>query len=244
MKGNPELTFSIENFQGPLELLLHLVQRSEIDIYEVSLCQIINQFLSILSEEESSLNDSSEFIATAASLMWLKSKTLLPKHEQAVEEELKEEDPHFEIIHHLIDYCRFKQAAKRLVDCEESQKAYYVRGNEGEPWSKRNLGIEHLTLDDLALLFKEIAAKTKDQKGELYEEKWKLSDKIFQIRTMLQSAQLLKINFSDLFLVEMPRSELIVTFLAILELMKLEEIDAVRDLDSCQAFIVTKNTPT
>lgn len=230
------MTVSLENFEGPIDLLYQLVQQSEIDIYEVRLQRITEQFMEYITLHPLAIDAGAEFISTAAALVWLKSKTLLPaKEQESLPPEEEQEDPHFEIIHHLVDYCRFKDAAKQLSCLELQQHGYYSRGmTVGQV--KRPLGIEHLSLDDIAGLFKVIAAKSVTKKGVVPAETWKLADKIDELRVYLAEAQ--KINFYALFSYDKLRLELIVTFLAVLELMKLGELCVIRELDSGELFII------
>lgn len=224
MSINSEI-FSLENFEGPLYLLWHLLNRQEIEIYQIPIVDIIHQYLSRQKPSAGNLDLGAEFIALAAAFLWFKSKALLPKHEQQQEQNLEEElDPHFDIIHHLIDYCRFKQAAKDLAIIEERQSAFYPRGVE-EHDVKKNLGIKHLSLDDLATLFKQILAKSIPQKGIIQPEEWQVCDKISYLRERLAKEQ--TIHFTEVFNDMMGRMELIVTFLALLEMMKLGEAKAV-----------------
>lgn len=221
MQLQEQETFSIKDFEGPLDLLWHLIQHSEINIYEVSLHQITKQYLAKIHEINSlEIDKGAEFIASAASLVWLKSKTLLPKHEQQEETLEEENDPRFEVIHQLIDYCRFRQAAKELSEREQQQSAFFARGIE-ENEARKKLGIDHLSLEDLAMMFREVLAKAVLQKGIIHEEFWKVSDKIKIIRHLLSYMH--GIPFGVLFTPDKSREELIVTFLALLELMKMGE---------------------
>lgn len=235
MKLQDQEIFSLDNFEGSLDLLWHLIHRNEIDIYEVALTQITKQYVEKIRELSSSGIDlGAEFISQAAALVWLKSKTLLPKHEQ--EEVLEEEyDPQFEIIHQLLDYCRFKQAAKELAQREEQQSAFYARGVDEIVEAKKNLGINHLTLEDLATMFRQVLSRAASQKGVIHEEIWRVADKIKSIRSWLQEQK--SIPFGLLFTAEKSREELIVTFLALLELMKVGEARVVGDLETRQAYI-------
>lgn len=218
-------TFILENFEGPLDLLWHLISRNEIDIYQVPVLQLTKQFLAKAGLQD--LDRGAEFVAMAAALVWFKSKALLPKHEQVQEDPLDcEADPRFEIIHHLIDYCHFKQAAKELAEREQQQGAYYSRGVEAAI-AKKNLGIDHLSLDDLASLFQQILAKASSKEGTIHEEEWKVSDKIKTLRQMLKKDQTL--IFHVVFNPKMSRIELIVTFLALLEMMKSGEARVAHD---------------
>lgn len=230
-------TFTLENFEGPLDLLWHLINRQEIDIYQIPIIDITEQYLSKQKElVDLSLERGAEFIAMAASLIWFKSKALLPKHEQQEEQNLEEEfDPHFNVIHQLIDYCHFKQAAKELAQREQQQGAFYPRGVESAE-AKKNLGIDHLSLDDLALLFQQILSKAAPKKGTIQEEEWKVSDKIHSLRQWLTKEK--KLEFTIVFNASMRRIELIVTFLALLEMMKSSEAKVVNDPKRKAIYIV------
>lgn len=215
-------TFKLSNFEGPLEFLLHLIQKDEMDIYEVPLNSLIEQFQ---NSEFHTLDSGAEFLGNASFLLWLKSKTLLPKHEQEPTPEELEVDPRFEIIHQLLEYCRFKQAAKEIALLEQAQGNFYLRGSE-MVGPKKPLGIEHLSIDDLAQYFQQVIAKATPSQGWVHEEEWKVSDKIEQLLQLLTHTAL--IPFSSLFAPQMGRIELIVTFLAILELMKMGRLKAIR----------------
>lgn len=227
MKTPQNEIFQLKNFEGPLDLLWHLVHQQEIDIYEVPIHEIIQQYLANDKTSESIfLSREAEFIGLAASFIYLKSVTLLPVHAvqaQTIQEE--ETDPQFEVIHHLLDYCRFKQAAKSLVDREQHQTSFHLRGIDTDAEVKKKLGIAHLSLDDLAALFQDILSKMPVQKSIDVEENWRVSDKIKILRYLIKKDELLL--FHQLFTVDKSREELIVTFLALLELMKTGELSVV-----------------
>lgn len=226
MNHSDQETFTLENFEGPLEFLLHLVQKNEIDIYEVKIQEVLHQYMKTTELQSPDVDKGAEFIGMASLLIWLKSRMLLPKHEQTVSPE-EETDPRFDIIHQLVEYCRFKDAAKELSRREQEQNAFFGRGLEGPYECKKNLGIEHLTLQDLAGLFQEILAKAESHTGLIHEEEWLVSDKIKAVRELLKEFP--KIGFDVLFTSERSREELIVTFLAILELMKLGEVKIIKE---------------
>lgn len=220
MKPVHQDIYTLENFEGPLDLLWHLISKQEIDIYQIPIKEITDQFLE--KENRDSIDEGAEFVALAATLVWYKSKTLLPRHEQIQDDTLEEgDDPRFEIIHHLVDYCRFKDAAKQLTEREQQQNAYYFRGVDNDLEVKKKLGIDHLSIEDLADLFQQILDKSIAHKGVIHEEEWRVADKIVSLRELLESNQ--KVNFHSIFYPERPRAELIVFFLALLELMKLGE---------------------
>lgn len=227
---NQELTvLSLNNFEGPLDLLWHLIQKNEIDIHQIFLKEVTTQYINQLKDSSNhNIDDGAEFIGTVGSLLLMKSKMLIPKHEQQEptlgEDEL---DPRFEIIHKLIDYCRFKDIARLLAERELKQAGIYTRGVESLKEPQKGLGIEHLSLNDLATLFQEVLVKAVSHKGVIHGEAWSVSDKIKLIRKLFAGHQ--KIGFSVLFSVEYCREELIVSFLAVLELMKLGEILIARE---------------
>jgi segregation and condensation protein A len=233
--------FALENFEGPIDFLLYLIQKEEIDIYEVPIQDLIQQFINKLHEwNEKHLDRGAEFIGTAAYLVWLKSKMLLPKHEEEEEDDFleMEEDPHFEIIHHLIDYCRFKQAAKDLIVRQDQQQFHYFRGLPPSEW-KRPMGIDHVSLDDLADLFKTMIGRIATPIQHIHEENYRVSDKIRMIRHKLKEE--ISFAFENLFSSQHSRTELIVIFLAVLELMKLGEICVGREKETALLLIFVNN---
>lgn len=239
MKSFESLQFALPNFQGPLDLLLYLVQRGEVDIHNLELQKITGQYLE-REQEALSLEQSSAFINDTGYLLWLKSRTLLPLKPQEDETVPEEPDPHFEIIHHLVDYCRFKEAAKILAQREEEQNDYFPRGGIDHPHLGKPLGLDHLSLEDLALLFNQILSKASAGNRIIKGETWILADVIKQVLHTLQLHQ--KIGFTVLFSHEKVREELIVTFLAVLELMKEGKILVVRDKATNEVLIKLHGT--
>ncbi len=232
--------FALDNFEGPIDFLLYLIQKDEIDIYEIPIQELIQQFIVKLKEwQEKQLDRGAEFIGTASYLVYLKSKMLLPKHEEKIDEDLieLEEDPHFEIIHHLIDYCRFKQTTKDLLGRQELQQQLYFRGVHPTEW-KKPMGIDHLSLDDLQALFKEMMTKAGAPIQQIQKENFRVSDKIRLIRNRLRDEK--QFSFESLFSSLQSRVELIVIFLAILELMKLGEVSVGREKESAVLLVLSK----
>ncbi|MFQ5729057.1 MAG: segregation and condensation protein A [Waddliaceae bacterium] len=235
MKNTASDTFSLEMFEGPLAFLLHLIQKSEINICDVPIQEITNQYLQRIKDlMNPSVDNGAEFVGTTAFLLWMKSKRLLPKHEQPIGEE-ENLDPSFEIIHKLLEYCQFKEAAKVLGEREQRQSVYHTRGVPDLPEAKKNLGIEHLSLEDLGDLFQQILERANNRKGQIKEEFWKISDKIQSIRQLLKETS--QVGFERLFSSEHSRGELIVTFLAILELMKGGELFVGKDITTGKVMI-------
>ncbi len=218
-------SFTLANFEGPLDFLLHLVQKSEIDIYEIPIQELIDQFLRIMQQEvERDVDNGAEFLALAAQLMLIKSRTLLPKHEQETEDSDGELDPHFEVIHALLEYCQFRDAGKDLSLLEEQQTGHHFRGvDEETKIAKLSGGVAHLSLDDLAGALQEAMERAASRCGDdIEEEEYRVIDKIREIRRRLKLEH--EIAIEEVFSPSLGRNELIVYFLAILEMMKLGEL--------------------
>lgn len=228
-------TYRLKNFEGPLPFLLHLLQKNELEVHDVFLSEIFRQYLD--RQEEKDVDIGAEFVGSAATLIWLKSKLLLPAHEQAEENLIPEEDveaPHA-MIPELIEYCKFKQAAKGLSLRELQQQAYY-RGNDSTlEMPGKPLGIDHVSLNELASLFQVVLKKAAFSKGIIKEEIWRVSDKIQYLKKLVRDQNVL---FQQVFSSECCREELIVTFLAVLELMKLGYFGVGKDTASGQIVIM------
>lgn len=211
-----EYRLTLEDFEGPIGLLLHLVQKNEVDIFALCLREVTHQYLKDLVA--ANIDEGAEFIGSAAALLLLKSRALLPKQidpEGAIVEEL---DPRFEIIHYLLDYCRFKAAAEELKHREEQQNGFHLRGMAEVVEAPKPVGAGALSLNELCALFQKILERAPSGQGIIQSEMWKVSDKIHYIKELLKNNH--KIGFHTLFAPTLCRPELIVTFLAVLELMK------------------------
>jgi segregation and condensation protein A len=225
MKKNNSDIYILDHFEGKLNFLYQLVQKSEIEITDIPLKQLIVQFLGKYPQAYPDfIEEGAEFIGTTSALIWWKSKRLLPANEQIDSANELESELDWDIIPQIIDYCRFKQMAKELSQLEHQQSLHYFRGTDPVPAAKKNLGVDHLSLEDLAAVFKQIVAKADRPIGHVADESWKVSDKIAAIRLCLQQNGHMK--FEDLFSSSMSRTEMVVTFLALLELMKMGELSA------------------
>lgn len=240
MKLQKNETFSLNNFEGSIDFLLYLIQKEEIQINDISLHEITQQILLKFNEwKNSHIDQGSEWIGHTAYLHWLKSKSLCPTQEIAEEPPLQEEgDPNFDIIYHLIDYCRFKDAAKELSQRHEQQSACFFRGGNA-PEAKRPMGIDHISLEELSVLFKDMMIRANLSKPKIYEENWKVSDKIQTIQTLIQ--QFSSFFMDILFPLSGSRQEWIVAFLAILELIKIGEIAVGKDPQTNAIIVFAKH---
>lgn len=229
-------TYSLDHFEGPIELLLRLVQSHEVALDGLSLSELTKQCLAKLAAHECNLDGGAQFIATTATLLYLKSCRLLPVQRGEQEPSHDSEDPNLSALLSLIDYCRFKHAAQQLSQREQQQEAFYPRGAPPPEGMAALLGIEHLALSDLTDLFSSIVNKAAAPRELVEEELFKICDKISLLHEKLSGG--VRLPFSELFTENMPRLELIVVFLAILELMKCGEVCVIRDIASGEVALI------
>lgn len=210
----------LETFSGPLPFLLHLVQKKEICLSEVTLKSIADQIGKWIEKEKTlDVNGGVEFLSIAASLLWMKSRWLLPN--QPLEDEEEECDPFLTLIPDLIEYCQFKQIAKNLEKQEGCREDRYPRAFQLEfPFSgTASMGTATSSLELLTEAFRAAYQRSEGRMGEIHEEEWLVSDLIQWLKKELKAHRILYID--DLFHPSKLQGELIVTFLAILELMKI-----------------------
>jgi segregation and condensation protein A len=232
MEENGSITVSLDNFEGPLDFLLYLVQKQEIDVLEVLLSRITSQYLTHVGKEKSEidLDQGAEFLGDATTLLLWKSRHLLPKETKvATDEEEEVEGPKFAILEHLVDYCRFRDAAKSLSHLEHEQTNCFSRGvDEAVRDVPQPSGMEFLTLDDLSALFQESLKRAAGRKGgTIEEEEYRVIDKIRELQKELVNKK--RIGLLVIFSPEKSKHELIVYFLAILELMKMGNLWLVKE---------------
>ncbi len=215
------VTIKSAEFEGPIELLWALVQKNEVNVCNLDLKDLVEQLAGALGGSEDHLDLGAESIAHASNLLWIKSRMLLPKTEA---EEMIAEDPsnlQMAMLQKLVEYCRFKDAASHLSLREEKAKESFLRPSF-QLEVKKPLGIEHVSLSELAIVFQSVLDKAKGTLGTIEEEEWRVSDKMQAVRKTLKQEG--SIDFEALFSEECTKLELIVIFLAVLELMKLNEI--------------------
>jgi segregation and condensation protein A len=212
-----------EVFEGPLDLLLYLVRKEEVDIYEVNLTRIATQFVQYLElMRELDLDVAGEFLVMASTLMLIKSRELLPVDQQAqTEGDEDEDDPRWELIRQLVEYKKFKDAAADLQGRELEQEQIYPRKpGRLEPQSSQPLRPE-VSLFDLLAAVNLVLQRHQQRQGprDIVEDRWTVSEKIEQLRQLI--GQRSQLQFSELFERATSRSEVVVTFLAMLELIRL-----------------------
>ena len=225
-----EYKVKLEVFEGPLDLLLYLIKKDEVDIYDISLERITAQYLEFMEAfKVLDLDLAGEFVVMAANLIYLKSRALLPAHVQPPEEEAEEDDPRWDLIRQLVEYKKFKDAAAQLSQREVEQSNLFSRMSETpEAPPERPLG--DVSVFDLINAFnnilKRLAHQSEDLK-EIFEENYTVSDKIDFIMKMTSSGVPLK--FTELFANAASRTEIVVTFLALLELIRLKQLRCIQE---------------
>jgi segregation and condensation protein A len=217
-----------EVFEGPLDLLLYLIKKEEVDIYEVNLTHLATQFIEYIETMRLlDLEIAGEFLVMAATLMFIKSRELLPVEQQVqTEGEEEGEDPRWELIRQLVEYKKFKDAAAQLSALEERQEAIFPRRPgklefEAEPAPRQEASVFDLinAVSSILLRFNQ-----RPEQRDIFEDKWSVSEKIEQLMRVLGERQ--RVRFSELFAGVTSRSEVVVTFLALLELIRLKQLTA------------------
>jgi len=217
----------LEVFEGPLDLLLYLIKQDELDIYDISLERITSQYLEYLQAfKELNIELAGEFIVMAANLIYLKSRSLLPLDQQPPEENAGGEDPRWELIRQLIEYKKFKEAAADLHLRELEQERIFPREAASslviqEPLRLGEVGIFQL-INAFQAVIKRVEARAEMQ--EIFGERFSVSEKIDMILRRVGTGASLR--FSDLFGQAVSRVEVVVTFLALLELIRLKQVRA------------------
>ncbi len=223
-----EYKVRLEIFEGPLDLLLYLIKRDELDIYDISLERITKQYLEYLQAfKELNIDVAGEFVVMAANLIYLKSRSLLPVDQQPPEEDVEEDNPRWDLIRQLIEYKKFKEAAAQLQTRALEQERIFARVGEGmTPAAPMRLG--EVGIFQLINAFQNVLKRLDAQEDlrEIFSENYSVSDKIEWILQCLGGGQSLR--FSELFVRAASRVEIVVTFLALLELIRLKQLRAVQ----------------
>jgi segregation and condensation protein A len=216
----------LDIFEGPLDLLLYLIKKDEIDIYDIPIERITNQYLEYLDAfKVLDLDIAGDFVVMAANLIYIKSRSLLPRDQQPPEEGAEEDDPRWELVRQLIEYKKFKDAAADLQRRELNQEGLFSRvAAAPEQVAERPLG--EVSIFDLINAFNSALKRlTKPEDlREIFEENFTVSDKIELIMKMTAAG--VPLSFSELFATAASRTEIVVTFLALLELVRLKQVRA------------------
>ena len=221
---------ALEVFEGPLDLLLYLIRREEIDIYDIPIERVTAQYMEYLDMMRMlDLNIAGEFLVMAATLMMIKSRMLLPVESRSTEEPADDEwiDPRLDLVRQLVEYKKFKDAAARLLEMETLQNEAFTFGGEKPEFESTpadaGQALGDIGLFDLLTAFQEVLARAPTETfGYIEPIRWSVPDKMEAITELIKNGQ--RVAFSRLFTPESHRGEVIVTFLALLELLRLRQV--------------------
>ncbi|MDM7997138.1 MAG: segregation/condensation protein A [Acidobacteriota bacterium] len=216
------ITIRLESFEGPLDLLLHLIKKEEIDIWNIPIAHITEQYLEYLSiMRDLNINLAGEWLMMAATLIYIKSRMLVPQEQKAADQETQEEDPRTELVYQLLEHQKFKNAAEMLYTREEVENAVWNKPpadvlEDGEE-------VVAVTLFDLLRAFREVLMRFEATRVmDIQHDNITIEQKIEEIRNRFLIHD--KLMFSSFFVEARSKKHLIVTFLALLELVRLREI--------------------
>lgn len=230
MKKRNDYAVKLDLFEGPLDLLLYLVQKSEVDIVDISVSEISKQYLEYLDVmHDLNINVASEYLSMAATLVRLKSRELLPEGEDEAFEEEEGIINREQLVEKLLEYKKFKEAAGSLRTYEAEHIGSFSRGS-GEDiettLETRDKSLDSITMFDLIAAFKNVLERIEkegpDERQTIATENVRIDDRIEFILGKIEDVT--EVLFDELFLDDARKMVLVVTFMAILELVKMERI--------------------
>ena len=219
---NTGYDFKLSNFEGPIELLWHMIKETKLEITEVKLADITEQYLEYMASlDELDLEKASDFIEIAATLIEIKSKSLLPREEEEVPEE---EDPEKALLRRIKEYDLFKSASENMRPLENVDRFYK---KPDETVNDYHYVLGQLSLDGLLDAFAKMLTRVKKEEQaiipkKIEKDRFTVAEKIISIRENLHNNG--KMKFSEFFMEDYTKSEMINLFLAVLELLKMQEI--------------------
>ncbi|QQZ10980.1 segregation/condensation protein A [Heyndrickxia vini] len=242
-----EYNVKIDAFEGPLDLLLHLINRLEIDIYDIPMAEISEQYLLFIhAMKELELDIASEYLVMAATLLAIKSKMLLPKHEDELEDEFEyEEDPRDDLVEKLIEYRKYKEAAVELKQMEQERGQMFTKPPSDLSEYMKDIHSDQFQGDvsiyDMIGALNKLLRRKKLQKPlstKITRQEISIESRMEEILKDL-TIEKGKQNFNSLFPVP-EKNHVVITFLAILELMKRNEIYVEQDGNFKDIFVARK----
>ena len=232
MIPDSDYRIKLQAFEGPLDLLLFLIRKSELDIYDIPIESVTRQYLDALrSMQELDLDLAGEFFVMAATLMEIKSRLLLPRGQAAIDPNAEEDemDPRWELVHQLLEYKKFKEAAARLGEIaieKQNLLARYVSSLSGDPLDRP---LKHADRIELWNVFNIVLRRLAEKLvvGEIHDEQVTVADQMEMLLARLQTQR--SFVFSQLFDKKTSLRALIATFLAVLELTRLKKLRLQQD---------------
>lgn len=232
-----QLKVTLGEFEGPLDLLLHLIRQEQVNIYDIPVARITDEYLRYLNlMQELDLTVAGDFLVMAAQLIELKSRMLLPRDPLAQEEEL--EDPRAELVNRLLEHEKFKAAAQMLWSRATVEQAVFTRAEIETDTNNPEVAVG---LFDLLRVFQQILARQKEEiLMEIEREEITMAEMIDRLRNMVRSAG--ELNLMKFFERAQSRRELVVAFLSVLELVRLSEI-SLRQRETFGDIMATSVSP-
>lgn len=222
---NMDYKITIDQFEGPLDLLLHLIKQSDIDIYDIKIEIITKQYFNYINTmEEMNLNIASEYLIMAAELMEIKSQSLLPRKKVNGEEDF-EEDKREQLIQRLLEYQRYKDLTPKFHELEDARKQVYTKcpANLNEYEIKKEV-VNEADVSLLMKAFEEFLKRKESEKPlntKITKKEYSVNERSHQIKSLISRKK--TVAFSELFDV-LSKDYIVVTFLAILNLARRSEI--------------------
>jgi len=225
-----EYKLQLEVFEGPLDLLLYLIKKEELDIYQIPIERITSQYMEYLGLMKMlDLDIAGEFIVMAATLLMIKSRMLLPVEDRP-ELEAEEEYPRWDLVRQLLEYKKFKDVALRLQERESWQENVFPIGAGEVALEPEDPGLvlQDVGLFDLITAFRSVLQRARPETfGEIEGHRFTVADKIDAILNVMKTGQ--PVSFFSLFVADASRHEIICTFLALLELIRLRQVSVAQD---------------
>ncbi|MDD5434944.1 MAG: segregation/condensation protein A [Nitrospira sp.] len=232
----------LEVFEGPLDLLLHLIKKNEVNIYDIPISIVTKQYLDYLDlMREFNLEIAGEFLLMAATLTYIKSKMLLPKEEKAGVDDMEEDDPRAELIRKLLEYKRFKEVAEDLGKREEIWRDVFYQGHDTLPETdeEKEETMVEVGIFELIDAFRDVLDRLPDNKSlEIIPEELTVRGKMTSIIERLDSEGTNGLTLWALLDNDSTKRSIVVTFLALLELakMRLIRLLQVEDRETIRVF--------
>jgi len=219
-------------FEGPLDLLLYLIKKEEIDIYDIPIERITSRYLEYLQLIKMlDLEVAGEYLVVAATLLYIKSRMILPHDQRPPEDEAEEDDPRWELVRQLVEYKKYKDAAFELQQCLVKQEGIHGRGGSFKPdlAADGSLPFDKVGLFDLLAVFQKVLSRASQNEDlrDIFEDRFTVSDKIQFILGEMTERK--RVVFEALFVDGASRTEIVVTFLAVLELIRLKQIGVTQE---------------
>jgi len=232
----------LEVFEGPLDLLLHLIKREEVDVYDIPVARITDQYLQMVDMmQDMNLDVAGEYLVMAATLMHLKSRLLLPPSETDADE--PEEDPRTELVQQLLEYQRYREAALTLGSRPVLLRDVFRRDPDAPARDEREgVRLRDVSLADLLEAFREVLERsTRESFHEIVHEEVSVSECVDVIVRRLEAEG--RMRFADLFTDAPNRRRLVATFLALLELVKAQAIRACQEEEFGEILLIPGPQP-